>query len=44
MDGQTTPFGGKVPLVEDSMYMKVRFNLFCFPWFVVYGADFSSTM
>ncbi|XP_030960570.1 meiosis-specific protein ASY1 [Quercus lobata] len=26
MDGQTTPFGGKVPLVEDSMYMKALYH------------------
>ncbi len=31
MDGQTTPFGGKVPQVEDNMYMKVGFILFCIP-------------
>ncbi|KAL4638625.1 hypothetical protein ACB092_03G160000 [Castanea dentata] len=26
MDGQTTPFGGKVPQVEDSMYMKALYH------------------
>ncbi|KAK7838481.1 meiosis-specific protein asy1 [Quercus suber] len=26
MDGQTTPFGGKVPQVEDNMYMKALYH------------------
>lgn len=31
IEGQVVPVGGKIPQVEDHMYMKVRFILFYFP-------------